>query len=321
MNETENNAPTKSRGSSELLWIVVAILIAAGLFAAVFFMPMHGGFMATSGAGASQEQLSSMERRIHTLEDRANETDARLETMSNGPQIGEQSSVRPISPSDLAHMQNDVAQVAAVIGNLQDQIKQSGSASQNSLAKMVVFIQLHDAAASDRGFAHELDAMRAATKDDPGLKDTLDKLAPYAEQGAPTIALLRERLAAQSSAAEVATAKATAQSWWERILAEFRGLVLIRPVNGGDAEDKGLEPVQAALEKDDLVGALAVEKNLSPAVQQVLGDWQKQAEARLAINAGIQAIADHLAASGVPTPAVAPAAPAAPAAMPDKETP
>lgn len=320
MSESNASPSSKPPRGSEIFWFAVTFLVAIGLFAAAFFLPVRGNFLPIGGNSALQEKMMDMERRVHTLEDRANALDARIENM---PGATEQSSVRALSPNDLAHMQNDLAQLGSVVGNLQDQMKQNGMANHNlaqtALTKMVAFVQLRDAVASDHGFAHELEVMRAAAKDDPGLKEPLDKLTSYAEKGAPNIILLREQLTEQTSATEVATAKAAAQTWWERILAEFRGLVLIRPLHSDGAEEAGLEQVKTPLAHDDLDAALDAMKNLPLEAQQVLADWRKQAEARLAITDSMRAIADHLAAGGDTAPA--PASTPVPAPAPDKDAP
>jgi hypothetical protein len=312
MSESDPSSPSakpQSRSGGEWLWLCLAFLIAAGLFAAVFFLPIRDEIMPLPGGAApSQERTNEIEHRLQALEARV----STLETQEpNTPApvslLHEQPPHAAPATDDLAHVQSDLAQLAATVGGLQDQVKQTGASvhavTQTALAKMIAFMQLRDAAASNHGFATELEAMRAAAKDAPNLKEPLDKLAPYADKGAPGLALLREELTEQTSAVEVATAKAGAQNWWERILAELRGLVLIRSLNSSEAQDGALQAMKSALAGDDVAAALAAMKTLSPEAQQTLTEWQKQAEARLAIIESLQAIANRLTADAEAAPA------------------
>jgi hypothetical protein len=313
---TENNpspsslrsdAPKPRRSGGDMLWLLLALLIAAGFFAALFLSPVRDYFMPPAGGntGPLQKQMNETEREVQALEARVSVLEARGETRAAAatpsPPPGEQPSVHTPATADLAHMQSDLAQLASTVGGLQDQIRQTGAAAHAvthaAVASMIAFVQLRDAAASDHGFDAELEAMRAAAKDDPALKQPLDKLAPYADKGAPGMALLREELDAQASAVEVATAKAGAQTWWERILAELRGLVLIRPLHGGGAQSDILEKMNADLAQDNPGAALADMNSLPPEAQQVLADWRKQAEARAAIMESLHAIAARLIAA------------------------
>ena len=136
-------------------------------------------------------------------------------------------------------MQGDLAALAITVNGLQTEAAAMRGES-------IAFMQLRDAVASGHGFAHELDALQSATKTTPLSKICSNKLMPFAEKGAPTGIALREQLTEQAGAIDQALAKAGAQSWWERVLAELKGLVSIRPLHGAASADVTLDIMQEA---------------------------------------------------------------------------
>jgi hypothetical protein len=283
----------------KILFLFAAMFIlVAGSFAAILRLQTHGFLIPVTGnmADASQK-VAALELKVETLDNRVTDLSARVDDIAASPPSTDQSRAPKTSAADLAHMQNDLAALAATVNGLQAQ-------AAAARAEAVAFMQLRDAAMSGHGFAHELEALQNTINNDPGLKDSFGKLSPLAGQGAPTEAVLRDQLMEQIVAADEAIAKANAQTWWERVLAELKGLVSVRPLHGPTSTNAALDDMQAALAHDDLGGALEDIKNLPPEAQQKLDGWRQEAEARRSIDDSLRALADRLIAGANATPPV-----------------
>jgi hypothetical protein len=200
--------------------------------------------------------------------------------------------------------------------------------------------------ALDRGtpYADVLGALRIAAASDAVLTAEVDRLAPAAARGAPTIATLRQRLLAlpitETSAPSTAdTSSATPETpaeqvgFWAGIWQRFASVVTVRRLDanaqatGGSqsgAMGTAVERASARLTSDDLAGAIgllddeATRRNLSPAQQSALDDWLRDARARLAAETGFATLSRRSLAlfsakadmSASPTPVPASSAPA-----------
>jgi hypothetical protein len=289
------------------IWILALLVVAGCLAVGAYYLQTNGyGFPApiTNPAAANENasKIAAIEKQIQALTARVDELTTRLDDMATAP-AAENAGTAKLSAADLAHVQNNLSALAATVNGLEADVKQAGSTAaalraetSATLAETIAFLQLQAAAMSGHGFAHELETMQNAAKMDPSASEPLGRLAPLAENGAPDTAILRDRFSQQISAADRAIAKATAETWWQRLLAELKGLVSIRPLHGAATADTTLEAMQAALEHGDLGAALDKIDGLPPEAQAALADWRQEAEARRTINAALRALSDHFTA-------------------------
>jgi hypothetical protein len=302
--EASPKTAKKKQSAPRKVFLFAAIFVfLAAVLAANIWLVMHGhnrpaAATATANMADASQKFAALERKMETLAARVTDLSARVDDIAaaaaSSP-AADTSRASKNSAADLARVQGDLAALASTVSGLQTE---AASVRGESIA----FVQLREAAISGRGFAHELEALQATAKNDAVLKDLAGKLAPFAEKGAPAEADLREQLAAQITVADNAIAKAGAQSWWERIVAALKGLVLIRPLHGAASPNAALDAMQEALARDDLGAALDGIKNLPPEAQKTLDDWRQKAEARQTVDEALRALADHLIAGPGATP-------------------
>jgi uroporphyrinogen-III synthase len=177
---------------------------------------------------------------------------------------------------------------------------------QHAVAMIVAVGELRSALAGDKSFAAELSTLNDLTQDDealrPRLKPIVDKLAPMADAGVPTLS----QLAAAFPATEIARAgeaelagEVTDDNWFKRF---WRGLghsisevITVRPTGPdveGDDTLARLARAEAKLGEGDLAAAVVEMKALTGLAAETVAEWLAQAESRLAIEAAAAQLAD-----------------------------
>jgi hypothetical protein len=177
---------------------------------------------------------------------------------------------------------------------------------QQAVALIVGVGELRSALASDKSFAAELSTLNDLAHSDealrPRLKPIVDRLAPLAESGVPTLS----QLAAAFPATEIARAgeaelagEITDDNWLKRF---WRGLghsisevITVRPTGPdveGDDTLARLARAEAKLGEGDLAAAVAEVKALTGLAAETAAEWLAQAEARLAIEDAAAQLAD-----------------------------
>jgi hypothetical protein len=199
--------------------------------------------------------------------------------------------------------------------------------------------------ALDRGlpYADVLSALRVTASSDPVLNAEMERLAPFAGSGVPTMAVLRRRLAAlpavapanppPSSAAEPASPAPTPErGFWGEVWDRLSSTVTVRRLDAnaaqttpqGQAQAAGATLIERALQRlafDDLAGAVALlesdaaMRDFSGAQSAALDDWLRDARGRLTaetsfINLARRSLALHGSAAAATTPASVSTAPA-----------
>jgi hypothetical protein len=168
--------------------------------------------------------------------------------------------------------------------------------------------------ALDRGapYADILSALRVAAASDPVLATEVERLAPSAASGAPTLASLRKNLMSlpvavpKPVAADQPPPEAAAEErgFWGEIWQRFASMVSVRRLDvpavqspgqagsGGNDMAGAAQRAAAHLAVDDLAGAIAlldddmVRRNLNAEQQTALDDWLRAARARLTAETG-----------------------------------
>ena len=177
---------------------------------------------------------------------------------------------------------------------------------QHAVAMIVAVGELRSALAGDKSFAAELSTLNDLTQDDealrPRLKPIVDKLAPMADAGVPTLS----QLAAAFPATEIARAgeaelagEVTDDNWlkrfWHGLGHSISEVITVRPTGPdveGDDTLARLARAEAKLGEGDLAAAVAEMKALTGLAAETAAEWLAQAESRLAIEAAAAQLAD-----------------------------
>lgn len=300
--------PPKKCGRKKCIAVLLVLLVvvaAAAYFSSSWFIGMHGG--ALQNSLELQQKLITAESRLEALEAQMSEMRERLREFETSPKTDETKDA-PKSATDLGRLQSDMIALSSAMSALQMEVKQTGShaalaqqVTQTSVAAAIAFVQLREAANSGRSFLDEFDTLRKATKSDAAFQEQLVVLEPYADKGVPTVTALHEELLTLENSALQAIERASAQNWWQRVLAELKGLISIRPLHGAGAPDT-LTALENNIAKGDMTAALEEAKNLNPEAQKTLASWRTKVEAREKIDQALHIMAQRFVARAEPKP-------------------
>ena len=283
--------------------------------------PGQGGAAVPQGGNqdAAVRRLESIETRLGTLERNAPtifnpEVQATLDermtameqrtgemTQSIAALIARLNSVEAATPADLPQRLQGFA-TREEQANLEARMQRVEAL--RYAASVLALARLSRAAEEEREFRREYDALAAVSAGDPGVA----RLAPYATRGVPTTATLRERFPEAAREAIRAERTAAADGFWERQWARLRNALSIRRLTAtrGDDSESRLARAQAALDGNNLAGAVAEVRALEGAAATVMGPWLRDAEARLAVARAIyeieQRVTNLLAQAPPPLP-------------------
>jgi hypothetical protein len=188
------------------------------------------------------------------------------------------------------------SQVAELQGRMTALSEARLSSLREPLVQLIGWSELREHARRGESFPREAAALGSYAEAQGGnLKTTFAGLQPFAEQPAPSTAALAARfsaLADQQRAAPPAAADATAateKAWWQRAVDKLSGLVSIRRTGAPDAAtiEGRLDLAANALAQGDLKAAVADLNGLT--LVGPLTEWREQAQARLKLDAALDA--------------------------------
>ena len=162
-------------------------------------------------------------------------------------------------------------------------------------AAVLALADLVRASGSAESFGPELDALKALVPASPAVAD----LSHYAGKGVPTRAMLADRFSQNAAAIVAAQRTDQAQSWSDRLLANFANLVSIRRVGeiqGRDVEAR-VARAEVELHAGDLARAVAEVTVLRGSARAAAGGWLDEARGRLAIDRDARLLATQVIAS------------------------
>ncbi|QDO96836.1 hypothetical protein FNB15_05900 [Ferrovibrio terrae] len=251
--------------------------------------------------------MSTRDARLDQLESRFSSLTASLERLQQLP------AANAVDPQKLHEIEQQVlalraaletsatqraalqSQVAELQGRMTALSEARLSSLREPLVQLIGWSELREHARRGESFPREATALGAYAEAQGGnLKTAFAGLQPFAEQPAPSTAALAARFAAlaEQQRATPATADATAatdKAWWQRAVDKLSGLVSIRRTGAPDAAtiDGRLDLAAAALAQGDLKAAVADLDGLT--LVGPLTEWREQAQARLKLDAALDA--------------------------------
>ena len=142
-------------------------------------------------------------------------------------------------------------------------------------------------------YAAELAQVRDLVQDDAEATALLAPLSANADQGVPTLEGLRRRFPEAARIAAAAGQGDNAEGFMGGVLRRISQVVSVRPVGmveGGDAGSV-VARAEARLEDGDLAGAVGELDGLTGLAAEAMASWRAQAEARLAADRAVSALA------------------------------
>jgi hypothetical protein len=168
---------------------------------------------------------------------------------------------------------------------------------------MISLVSLGNAMTGSRPFTAELASVEALAQNHKGWAASLQPLEAPAKTGMPSTAVLTQRFSDDVAPAILradANAPNSQQSMGESMLARLKSLVIIRRVDGSNESssnptDKAVSEAQAALNKDDLSGAVKALTALNGAAAKTAQPWLKDAQQRIAAEQTLAKLSQDLA--------------------------
>jgi hypothetical protein len=210
------------------------------------------------------------------------------------------------------HLQAAEARIAGLQGRIEDMTAASrGSQAETAgeTALTLAVLQLRDAMRGAAPFAAELQAVLDVAKS-PAITNGADlaaavaPLAPFADTGVPTLAILKADFPDLARAIAAQGQGAGDEDWLAGIKRRVSGLISVRPIGpvAGDDPAAVAARAEAALANDDLSGAMGELASLQGPPAAAAQPWLAGAEARLAARTALndlsRGLIDRLGSGG-----------------------
>lgn len=218
-----------------------------------------------------------------------------------------QAAQRPVEAPkvDLAPIEQRVARLETELGPLREALTApktqvrateapdaAGGGARDAAALAVVAASLRQQIERGAPFPHEMSALEKLGADPA----RLNRLKPLASSGAPSAARLAQDFGALSPAMLRATRPAPADAdLMDRIARSAASLVRIRPMGESAGEDPPalIGRIDAALQRGDVAGALALFDRLPGEAKEPARDWASRARQRVDAETAARGLADE----------------------------
>jgi hypothetical protein len=196
----------------------------------------------------------------------------------------------------LAVLWDDAQALTSRVTGLVEQVRDVGvaldkdSPARDRASLLLLSIgQLAEASRSGPYEAH-LASLRAVAGDQLGLSAPMERLAPIAPTGAPTLVRLRARFSEASSAVIRSRDVGPSEGILGQTLSRVASLVTIRKIDdaGAGTVDGALAAADTALGVEDLAAAVMALEALDGAPGDAIAEWIEMARARLVVDEAIQ---------------------------------
>jgi len=291
---------------------------------------------AASGAATPAVDLQPLADRINTLETSLNDLQGKIKATAEAPagqtaaapatdftpeisglkmenqalrdQIATLSGkLDALDKNGLGKVDENLGNVAQRVASLEAQVAAAPAPvtarQQLATATVLAIGQLQSRITGTQAFGGELAALKQLAGSDAklggDLNPILDKLAPIADSGAPTLSQLQASLPAteiaRAAEAEQAGALAADTGWWHRMTHRLAEIVTVRPVGEdvtGDGPLERLARAEAVLKKGELAKASDEIAGLTGEPARRAASWLAQAQARLTLDAASARLSD-----------------------------
>ena len=201
------------------------------------------------------------------------------------------------TPDDLVDQLGGFADEAALaeltlrVATLEEAALQSDA---RRVATALGLAQVARAARGSQPFAETIEAVAVIRPNDA----LLAAIQPYAEEGVPTLAMLRADFPAIARQAARASRTQSEMTAWARVWAWLGQTVSFRRTGEleGDGANAAIARAELRLTEGDLPAAVAEMNSLPDGAQDAAADWIANAEARLALDQYVDALSTELLA-------------------------
>ena len=302
--DPERIARKKRRRFAVMSWLASALVLVLALVAtSPYWAPslssvLPWGMPGGAGNPALGGRLDAIEQKLSQLANQPNEAGATPDLTAVQSKLQDQAAAQDKLDQRLGALEARVA-------NLSDDPQR---------LLLISLGQLSAAIETSRPYAGELGSAEALASKRPDILAQLKTLDAAASVGIPGAAVLARQFSQDVAPAMLragADSNAAADSWWQRVLARLRSLVVIRrtDADGQQSADPVVAAVstaEAALDQGDVAGAVGTIEALPADTRTPAQPWlvlaHKRLDAEATVAQAIEATSQALAAPGAKTP-------------------
>ncbi|HXM84827.1 MAG TPA: hypothetical protein VN899_03425 [Stellaceae bacterium] len=302
--DPERIARKKRRRFAVMSWLASALVLVLALVAtSPYWAPslssvLPWGMPGGAGNPALGGRLDAIEQKLSQLANQPNEAGATPDLTAVQSKLQDQAAAQDKLDQRLGALEARVA-------NLSDDPQR---------LLLISLGQLSAAIETSRPYAGELGSAEALASKRPDILAQLKTLDAASSVGIPGAAVLARQFSQDVAPAMLragADSNAAADSWWQRVLARLRSLVVIRrtDADGQQSADPVVAAVstaEAALDQGDVAGAVSTIEALPADTRTPAQPWlvlaHKRLDAEATVAQAIEATSQALAAPGAKTP-------------------
>ena len=235
---------------------------------------------------ASKAALPQLEQRI-----------AAMEALSSARTAGAGAEVYKLQ-QEVSRLDNSVADIAHRFPTIERQIQADLGTGRKDTTAALLLLQMREAVEQARPFPAAYSAFKALNTA-PELAAAAEPLAAAARNGVASRAVLAKQLAELAGQIATATEPPPQSDWGAQALAQLRGLVTIRRIDGAPqtASEAAVSAAQSALAGGDLGAAIAALEPLTGANAAAARPWLQMARERLSVETALDRVQALLAAN------------------------
>ncbi|MGB1547133.1 MAG: COG4223 family protein [Alphaproteobacteria bacterium] len=234
-------------------------------------------------APVSNATLSAIATDIASLDSRL----AALERwVAEGSETGESGTLKP----EVEKLQSDLQSLSSRLAGLEEASKQTASTDIFADPRLRAIEELREGLWEYGPFSERLTALLAVAGNDATVRKLLAPITAYADQGIPTLPMLRARFDDMAAAVLEAGWVKPKADWREKLLANLANLVTIRRTGNleGDDLEAVLARAEVALNAGDLERTVTLLDGVGEPARKAAEFWLRDARARLAAEAAIR---------------------------------
>lgn len=251
---------------------------------------------AETARNALDEGLRGLRETVGGLSLSLSEQRARIDTLaSQKPDLQPLTDGLKAAQATLDAQSGKISDLAGRVQSLEDSLVGARRSAAESTRVAMALVELDRAFGAGEPLAAALAPFEPFASD-PGVKEPLDTLQPFASDGPPTVADLQASLATLRPKIAEAVRFSGSSDWVGRTATNLAGLVDLHRVDDAEAAATAeLDKAEQALARGDVAAAAAVMQPLADSGNEGAAAWLAQVRSRLDAAAAVDQLRSYIA--------------------------
>lgn len=248
---------------------------------------------AMANASDAAEQVRSATTELETVSQRLSALENDMSGLQNA-----MPGVEDAVSAQTSRLSSRIDSLEAAVAGLEEAVSGRSVLAGTQGALLVALSDLRTALDGSDPFVESLNAVNAASGDDPAVADITAPLRPRAAGGIPTRDVLRTRFEDTARDMVQAATAAGGEGWADRALDAIKGLVNVRRVGGGPNLtdlDAAIAHAETALYAGDLSTAVASLEHVQGPAAEAAAGWIADARARVTAEGAVGELSRYVA--------------------------